>query len=269
MIETVHQIVEELKALPEYFGKGMVELFVLIVGGVVVGWISSTYFAKKAAEAEVKGDIMKKRLDIYENLILKLDEMLQQVVLPSGIIDMVVSHISKNHISLKRNPQDPLLEIFQTGETLQKTILSIDKYISANRIFLDDKLYGELQFFQNYIAIFNRLIVMYKEQFVNLGISLEDENVKRMEDQTAIEIGLVFQEELADVIQIVCKDIREYVMNINFDISPAPECVDRRFELDGPVMRRMQRMEIMKERKKLHSLVTENVVSALVLLKRK
>lgn len=40
MIDTLHQIVTEINLLPEYLGKGILELIILIVGGIVVGWIT-------------------------------------------------------------------------------------------------------------------------------------------------------------------------------------------------------------------------------------
>ena len=88
MIEILQQISEEINSLPDYVGKGLVELIVIIVGGVIVGWITSSYFALKAAESEVKGDIMKKKLDIYDALVVKLDEFQQEVVLSQELIKL-------------------------------------------------------------------------------------------------------------------------------------------------------------------------------------
>lgn len=34
MIDTLNQIVNEINSLPEYFGKGILELIILIVGGI-------------------------------------------------------------------------------------------------------------------------------------------------------------------------------------------------------------------------------------------
>lgn len=47
MIEILQQISEEINSLPDYVGKGLVELIVIIVGGVIVGWITSSYFSLK------------------------------------------------------------------------------------------------------------------------------------------------------------------------------------------------------------------------------
>lgn len=54
--------------IPEYIGQGILELLILTVGGLLVGWITHTYFARKAAIVEVEGEVMKKRLSIYEEL---------------------------------------------------------------------------------------------------------------------------------------------------------------------------------------------------------
>ena len=96
MIEMLQQISEEINSLPDYVGKGLVELIVIIVGGVIVGWITSSYFALEAAESEVKGDIMKKKLDIYDALVVKLDEFQQEVVLSQELINTALMQYSVN-----------------------------------------------------------------------------------------------------------------------------------------------------------------------------
>ena len=147
MIDTLHQIVTEINLLPEYFGKGILELIILIVGSIIVGWITSTYFAQRAAESEVKGDIMKKKLDIYEAMVIKLEAMQQQVVLPHKIINIAVTNIKENEIPLKYVPQYPVLDVFQTGDKLTAAVLDIDRFISTNRIYFEKGLYEKLQFF--------------------------------------------------------------------------------------------------------------------------
>ena len=125
MIDMLQQFVAEINSLPEYFGKGLVELTVLVVGGIIVAWITSTYFAQRAAESEVKGDIVKKKLDVYEALVVKLDGMQQQVVLPQKTIDLAIKNIHKHKIQLKFVPQYPVADMFQTGDRLTETVLDL------------------------------------------------------------------------------------------------------------------------------------------------
>lgn len=263
MIDILHQIVTEINLLPDYFGKGILELIILIVGGIIVGWITCTYFAQRAAESEVKGDIMKKKLDIYDALVMKLEMSQQQVVLPQDIINIAVTHIKGHDIPLEYVPQYPVLDVFQTGDKLTETMLDIDRFISANRIYFERGLYEKLQFFQNYILIFNRLIVMYKEHFVEFHIPLQNNNVKNFEDFTAIELGLIFQDELTEEIESVYDDIRESINHIKFSVQSNPDHSEKRFGFDGEIAQQLSKMKIMTEREKITSLIAENIVKAL------
>lgn len=259
MVDAVCNIVDILSALPEYFGKGLLELSVLVVGGVVVGWITSTYFAQKAAESEVKGDIMKKKFDIYDALVCKLDGMQQQVLLPDQITDWAVKHIKKHNIPLTFVPQYPVLSMFQTGDNLTDTVLDIDRYISANRIYFEKELHESLQVFQNYVVVFNRLMVMYREQFVNAGIDSELKEVKRFENLTAIEIGLVLQDELSDEIDAIYDKIRNSINNIKFDVHYSPDHSAKHFGQDSPIMQKLKDMKIMTECQNITKMITDNV----------
>ena len=269
MIENLRQLINDINTLPEYFCKGMLELLVLIIGGLIVGWITSTYFAQKAAESEVKGDIMKKKLDIYETLVAKLDAMLQLSVFPAEIDDMAIKQIRKHNIAFRYVSQYPIMTIFQTGEKLSEIVLDIDRYLSSNRIFFDGDLCDKLQFFQNYLVVFNRFIVLYKEQFVNAGISLDNEQVRKFEDLTTIEIGLILQDELAEEIQIVFDSIKNSMSNIKFKSHANSDRSNNRLEVDGPIMQKMLNMKVMKERENIILLITENVALGMVSVEQK
>lgn len=47
MVETIRLLADIFKTMPEYFGKGLMELTILIVGGLIVGWFSSTISPEK------------------------------------------------------------------------------------------------------------------------------------------------------------------------------------------------------------------------------
>lgn len=263
MIEMLQQISEEINSLPDYVGKGLVELIVIIVGGIIVGWITSSYFALKAAESEVKGDIMKKKLDIYDALVVKLDVFQQEVVLSQELINTALIDIKSCNISLKYQPQYPVLDVFQAGDKLTEAVLDMDRFISANRIYFEKGLYEKLQFFQNYIIIFNRLIVMYREQFVNENISLENKSVKAFENILAIELGLILQDELSHQIESVHNKIRSSVSNIRFKVQSNSDHSANRFGVDGEIVQELLKLKIMKERDNIKKLITENVAKGM------
>lgn len=68
---------------------------------------------------------------------------------------------------------------FKTGDKLTATVLDVERYISTNRIYFEKRLYEKLQFFQNYILVFNRLVVMFREHFIDIHISLDNKNVRK------------------------------------------------------------------------------------------
>ena len=269
MIDTLNQIVNEINSLPEFFGQGFLELIILIVGGIVVGWITSTYFAQRAAEAEVKGDIMKKKLDIYDALVIRLEAIQQQVVLPHNIVTIAVSDIKEHDIPLEYVPQYPVLDVFQTGDKLKETVLDIDSFISTNRIYFEKGLYEKLQFFQNYIVIFNRLIVMYQEHFIDSHIPLDNKNVKMFENMTAIELGLIFQDELSEEIESVYDEIRDSINHIKFKVQSTPDHSEKRLGHKGEIIQQMLDMKIMTERENIQKLIALNIAKAMAVVKGK
>lgn len=269
MIETLHHIVTELNALPEYFSKGLMELLVIVVGGVIVAWITSTYFAQKAAESEVKGDILKKKLDIFDALVAKLDSMQQEIVLPQELIKVAVTDIESHDLPLAYASPYPVIDMFQTGDKLTSTVLDVDRFISSNRIYFEKGLYEKLQFFQNYVIIFNRLIVMYREHFLNEGIPLDNKHVKRSETMLTIELGLVFQDELSDEIDVVLDAIRDSISNIKFRVQSKPDHSSTRLGPDGEIAQELLGMKIMTEREKVKKLIAYHIANGMYAVKHK
>ena len=67
--------------------EGIMELLYLTAGGLVVGWVTSTFFARKAAIAEVSGYVMKRKLENYEELYRRLEMLTDQEILPAQLKD--------------------------------------------------------------------------------------------------------------------------------------------------------------------------------------
>ena len=269
MMETLHRIVTEINALPDYLGKGLMELLVLVVGGVIVAWITSTYFAQRAAESEVKGDIMKKKLDLYEAFVAKLDALQQMKVLPHNLIETAIIDIKSNNLPLPNVPQHPVADMFQSGDKLTEAVLDVDRFISVNRIYFEKGLYEKLQFFQIYIVVFNRLVVMFREHFVDNDIPLDNPYVKKYETMLAIELGLVFQDELSDEVEVVFDAIRESINNIKFGVQSKPDHSAKRLGSDGEIVQQLQGLKIMTERDKVKKLIAEQIAKGMFAVKNK
>ena len=158
---------------------------------------------------------------------------------------------------------------FKRGDKLTAAVLDIDRFISTNRIYFEKGLYEKLQFFQNYILVFNRLIVMYQEHFIDRHIPLDNKNVKMFENVTAIELGLIFQGELLKEIESLYDEIRDSISHIKFKVQSKPDHSEKRLGFRGEIIQQMLDMKIMTERVKIQKLIALNIAKAMVVEKRK
>lgn len=147
--------------------------------------------------------------------------------------------------------------------------MDIDSFISTNRIYFEKGLYEKLQFFQNYILVFNRLIVMYQEHFIDRHIPLDNKNIKMFENVTAIELGLIFQDELSEEIESVYDEIRDSISHIKFKVQSKPDHSERRLGNKGEIIQQMLNTKIMTERENIQKLIALNIAKAMVVEKGK
>ena len=61
-----------LNLLPDYIGKGIIQLLVITLCGVIVAWITTYIFGRKSEINAVEGVLLKRKLEIYEELCVKL-----------------------------------------------------------------------------------------------------------------------------------------------------------------------------------------------------
>ena len=71
----VNTISDTLNQCPEYIAKGIIQLLVFTVGGILVAWITTHVFGRKSEINAVEGALLKRKLDIYEELYGKLEAL--------------------------------------------------------------------------------------------------------------------------------------------------------------------------------------------------
>lgn len=113
------------------------------------------------------------------------------------------------------------------------------------------------------------MIVMYQEHFIDSHIPLENKNVKMFENVTAIELGLIFQDELSEEIESVYDEIRDSISHIKFKVQSKPDHSEKRLGFRGEIIQQMLDMKIMTEREKIQKLIALNIAKAMAVEKRK
>lgn len=252
-------------ALPEYIVQELFELFILIVGGLFVGWITYTYFARKAAIVEIEGEVMKKRLSIYEELYKRISALETQEVLPSSRLDTAYAHLQEVDFDVKPQAFLPTLSVMATAKGFAKTYLELDSYISQHRLYLETELNERFLYFTNYLAIFRRLQVI--EQIIDMHIPIDNVAIVRCEDLLMTQLCILYQEEFAGEIDKVLVALRTAIHTPRRHQRKAQDHSLRFFGDQGTMYRYLEQLSVFQQREQITRLVA-NCVALAALSKR-
>jgi hypothetical protein len=260
MMSIVNAIIDAINQCPEYIGKGIVQLLVLTLGGIIVAWITTLVFGRKSEINAVEGALLKRKMDIYEELCGKLEALKAVVIIPSDIHEAAVKMLEEERIAFNPINSNQLLSIFDSPRKLTDTFLELDKYIASKKLYYDNEVMIQTMRFQNYFAVFRRLLVMFEGEFVNAGMSLEGKEVAAAERILTAVLGIMLQEELIEQMDKVITTMKQSFMNLNFDHRDQIEYNYEFFNSpDGPIMGELMNAKIMEQREVIMTLVTKAV----------
>ena len=256
----VKDIIDAINQCPEYIGKGFVQLIVLTLGGVVVAWITTLVFGRKSEINAVEGALLKRKMDIYEELDGKIEMLKAAVIIPSEVYKTSVKMLREEGVSFNPINSNQLLSIFDSPQQLSDAFLEIDKYIASKKLYYDNEVMIQTMRFQNYFAILRRLLVMFEEQFIDAGIPLDNKEVSVAERVLTAELGIMLQEDLIEQMDKVVATMKQSFMNLNFDHR---EQIEYNYDFfnspDGPIMGELMNTQIMMQREVITSVVKKAV----------
>ena len=253
----VNTISDTINQCPEYIGKGIVQLLILTVGGILVAWITTRVFGRKSEINAVEGALLKRKLDIYEELYGKLEALKAMVVVPSNLTEAAINAIKEERAIFNPLNANQLLAIFDSPKQLTEEFLRIDGFIVSKRMYYDNDVMIQTLRFQNYFGAIRRLLVMFEEQFVDAGIPLDKKEVVSAERLLTIELGIMLQDELVDQIDKVGATMKQSFQNLNFKHRDQIEYNYDFFNSpDGPVMKELLGTRLFSERDKITNVVT-------------
>lgn len=261
----MNAVIEALNQCPEYIGKGIMQLLVLTLGGVVVAWITTLVFGRKSEINAVEGTLLKRKMDIYEELGGKLEALKSAVIIPSDVHEAAIKMLKEEKVGINPINSNQLLSIFDSPKQLTEAFLDLDKYISTKRLYFDHDVLIQTLRFQNYFAVFRRLLVMFEEQFLKANIPLEKQEVAAAERVLTAEIGMVLQDELVEQMDKVIATMKQSFMNLSFKHRDKIEYnYDFFNKPDGPIMGELMNTKLMMQREKLTNVVTKAVAMGMV-----
>lgn len=260
MMSIVNAIIDVINQCPEYIGKGVMQLLILTLGGVFVAWITTSVFGRKSEINAVEGALLKRKMDIYEELVGKLEALKAVVIIPLDIHEAAVKMLEDEGVAFNPVNSNQLLSIFDSPKQLTDAFLEIDKYMASKKLYYDNDVMIQTMRFQNYFAVFRRLLVMFEEQFIDASISLDKREVVAAERILTAVLGIVLQEELVEQMDKVMATMKQSFMNLNFNHRD-PIAYNYEFfnSPDGPVMGELINTKIFAQRDIITALVTNAV----------
>lgn len=263
-MEIVITINDSLSLLPDYIGKGIMQLLVITLGGLVVAWISTLLFGRKSEINAVEGALLKRKLDIYEELSGKLEAMKAMVVIPSDLNATALRELNREGMVFNPLNSTQLLAIFDSPQKLTEEFLDIDKYISSKRLYFGNDVLIQTLRFQNYFACFRRFLVMFEEQFIDEGVSLDRAEVKAAERLMTVEIGMVLQDELVDQMDKVIVTMKQSFKELSFHHRDGMDYTYDFFNApDGPIMSELAKTKLLLKKEEIGKLITNATVKGM------
>ena len=254
----VNSLIDAVNQCPEYIGKGIMELLILTIGGILVAWITTLVFGRKSEINAVEGVLLKRKMDIYEELDGKLEDLKAAVMIPTDFHEAALRSLKEEKLSFNPINSNQILKIFDSPKQLTDAFLELDKYIASKRLYFDNEVMIQTMRFQNYFALFRRLVVMFEEQFIDNGIPLDKPEVVAAERLLTVELGILLQEELVKQMDNVIATMKQSFINLSFKHREQIEYTYEYYNSpDGPIMSELKNTIIMTQREKIMALVTK------------
>ena len=260
----VNAIIDAINQCPEYIGKGIMQLLILTLGGVIVAWITTMVFGRKSEINAVEGTLLKRKMDIYEELCGKLESLKAAVAVPDNISEAAIKLLKEEELKFNPINSKQVLSIFDSPKQLTDAFLEIDNYIASKKLYYDNDVMIQTLRFQNYFAVFRRLLVLFEQAIINEGLSLDEKEVVAAERIMTLAIGIALQDELIDQMDKVNETIKKSFMNLNLNHREQIKySYDFFNSTEGPIMSELKDTKILLQREKISRIVMESIAIAI------
>lgn len=252
-------------SLPDYVGKGLVQLIVVTVCGLLIGWITSTIFARRSEINAVEGALLKRKLDIYEELNSMLELWKGSVFVSSDSFQAAKKMLEKAALGLAFRSSSHLFSIFTDPGVLKEELTKMEKYIATKRIYFDEEVNVQSIRFVNYITTVRGLLTLFEEQFIDAKISLEFGPVKKAEALLTIQLGMVLQGELNEQIDKLVLQLKESIQSLSFaHRSETKHSYDYYNSPEEEIMRELKDAILFTKNQEISQLITASVATAMI-----
>lgn len=264
--EFENNIVVFFNTVPDYVGKGIIDLIAAIVGGVFIAWLTSTLFAKKSQIAETEGEILKKKVSIYEELAAKLEDLRNLNTIDENMRKAFMKVLKDASLETSNLSHRYVITIFSDPKTFTSTFLDLDKYITSHRIFYDDEVLKSAMILQNYLGAIRRIQSLYEQNIQSLKVSLDEPKSYKFETALMTELGILVEQEFSQLIDKVLESIRNSLDNLRLSHHKTIPHTAEFYGENGPILGALKDTIIIKDSKQITQLIESNLFLAMIAL---
>lgn len=262
MDKTAQELLKIFELLPDYIGEGIIELLIMIIGGLILGYITSKYLYKINELNKVERWLLEKRIPVYEELFRQTEEIMQVSMILPDDYDKHADILEKYNLHLDNDSRE-VSSVFLDSDKLTETFLSFDKYASSHRLFLDSEVAQELDVFQNYFALINRMIELFDAQMIMHKIE-NNEKVKILKSHLTLSLGLYLSSELLEYVERVQNTIRVSMNHLRFTHRKKPDySYDYYRSENGYIMTQLKNSNAIINRENIRNMITRFIALGL------
>lgn len=245
-------------SMPQYIGESIVGLITVVIAGLIVGYFSSKYFARINEIARVEGLLFEKKIPVYKEIYALVELMNQLQSIRHNKMTHILEMIDLAGFSIQDKASYQVAGVFMDYKEMISKFLDIDKYIAENRLYYDEDVYLQLLLFQNYIIVFNRFHVVYREAVSDC--TNDEELMDRVEQSMFIALGIILFDDFAEQTSNVLSCLRNSLNNVSLKRRNVPR-FDYKFFNDHNefMLSHMKKSMILNENDKIMKLITSFV----------
>ena len=221
MVELLERLPELLNAYPTFIIEGCMEILIMIVGGIVVGYITSKYLYRINELNKVEGWLLEKRIPIYEELYKRTVEMADLYMVSPEEFSYVSEMINKHGINMGENARQ-VSQLFLDGNKLSESFLDFDKYAAQNRLMFDEEVAKEVIVLTNYLGLIKRMLVLFDEQMIDKNIA-DNPKVRAVRSHLVVALGVCLSEEFIGYVMSLQNALRVSISHLQLSHREKPD----------------------------------------------
>lgn len=263
MVELLERLPEIFNAYPTFIIEGCMEILIMIVGGIIIGYITSKYLYRINELNKVEGWLLEKRIPIYEELYKRTVEMVDLYMVSPEEFSYVSEMINKHGIDLGENARQ-VSQLFLDGNKLSESFLEFDKYAAQNRLMFDEEVAKEVIVLTNYFGLIRRMLVLFDEQMIDKNIT-DNPKVQAVRSHLVVALGVCLSEEFIGYVMSLQNALRVSISHLQLSHREKPDySYDFYQSENGYLMTRIRNSKAIVIRDKMKDLITDFVALGMI-----